>query len=307
MLLPNPSPWLLLLSIGIQSAPTPPTLEDLARLADPIAVVRFEQVHQFEQGQLVQVARASVERCLLGKSSDQHLVLAWKRSQLDEGGTDVAEGTRALVFVDPRPALGPDEALVHWIVKVVGPETPHCLLAGGLWRLEQSENHDTVRIPAPVQSLPEELRASAAERFLAAKRLLAWLDAELDRITPSAGATWVTNGVGGPGGGFRIELSPEGEFHGTEQGRLGPDALERFWQTVESERFRELPDLVGKSKHPDQSSFTAWIRDRSGQHVVRIFFVPPNDLESESARDELARALRVWSAFPGSKRPEPPR
>jgi len=306
VLLSNSILCLSLLSIGLQAAPTPPTLADLTRLADPIAIVRFEQVHSFEHGQFLAAARASVERCLLGRSSDQHLVLVWKRSELEESAAELAQGSRALVFVDPRTTIGPDEAVSKWLAKRIGPQPPRDLLPGGLWRLDDSADGSAARIPTTVHSLPDAWRRSAIRGSVPSDELLAWLDAELDRITPSAGATWVTTSVGGPGGGFHIELGPEGEFHGTEQGRMSSEQLAHFWQTVQTEKFRELPDLVGKCKYPDQSSFTAWTRDRSGQHSVRIFCVSPDDLESDSARGELDRALRVWRAFPGSTRPEPP-
>jgi hypothetical protein len=299
-----------LLAALLQATDTTATLPELTRRADPIAVVRIETIHRLQaridghlQGNVLHVAEARLERRLLGNPSEERLLLLSPPSLPHHELHDLTEGARALVFVDPVRIVKVADPLSARFDEIAGSTVPRYVLQGGAWIIEQSAEADVARVPASVIELPDELQSSVPGSKIPLESLLAWLDKELDRTTPSASAKWVTTGVLGPGGGYHIELEPDGRFHGTEEGLLTPEELARFWQAVGREHFAELPELVGKCKYPDQSFFTAWTRDRSGLHRVRIFFVPDGDLDTPQARAELARALRVWSAFPGSKRP----
>jgi len=84
---------------------------------------------------------------------------------------------------------------------------------------------------------------------------------------------------------------------------LDAEQLAALWQVIETERFAELPESVGRNLYVDQSWFRVWTRRRDGFHSVRIFVVPPDQLESAQARDELARGLRVLDALPGKRHP----
>src|SRR5688572_24646957 len=270
------------LSIGLlpallQASDTTATLPGLARHADPIAVVRIEEIHRLQaridghlQGRVLHIAEARVERRLLGKPSGERLLLLAPTSLPHPELHDLTEGARALVFVDPRRVVRVADSLSARLDEIAGLTVPRYVLPGGVGPIEPRGEVEVARVVAGVSELPDALRTSATGSSLPLEALLAWLDAELDRITPSASATWVTTGPQGPGGGYHIELEPDGRFHGTEEGHLSPDELAGFWQAVERERFDELPELVGMWRGPDQPFFDARTRDRSGSHRVRI-------------------------------------
>jgi hypothetical protein len=295
-----------LLALG-NATSSEPSLEALARQGDPIAVVTIERVHVLEAprervegrrqaAKVLRVAEARVERCLLGRPREgESLFIPLRPNELKLPG--LAPASRAVVFCEPRRGIQADSRLEQQLAALAGSSSPRHLLSAGSWQIDFAEGRDVVLIPDEVFEFPRALDRNFDAETVPLDPLLAWLDGELDRITPSAGASLGTTGPRG----YSLELDPEGRYRGTESGVLDTDRLASFWRTLEEARFESLPDLVGKSKHPDQNSFQVWTRDRTkGLHLVRIFAVPPEELDSDAAREELARALRVWDSFPGA-------
>jgi len=305
---------LALLLAAPRDAQASNTLPQLAREAAPIALVKIERLQDVQQegeridpqrwpDDAIRVAEAAVERCLLGAADLERVVLTLRRPGPDGELHELAPGERALVFLDARrPGF-----LRSWassqtrarLEQLAGPGGPHPPLPAGVWRVQTRAGVDVAVLPPGLGDLPETLASELSQGALPLEPLLDWLDAELDRVTPAVGAVLRSTGPFT----WSVQVDPDGTYQGTEQGRLEPAQLAALWNSLESERFFDLPGRVGWWREPDQSSYRIWTRRRDGYHPVEIYVVPPEQLETDEARQDLARALRALDALPGAKRP----
>ena len=293
-----------------------PTLEGLALEGAPIALVRIERLHRVRHlspgidrrawpEDPIRFAEALVEQRLLGSPGEERVFFLFTVGGPAEGSAADAlvEGDRALVFLEPRQRLATRVSRVtaKRLAILAGAEGPRTPLQGGIWRTEAREGKLFARIPATFGVLPEALAPHVVEGALPLERLLAWLDEELDRVTPQARAELHSTGATP----WWVEVAADGTFRDAkQQGKLDSDQLAAFWRTVDQERFCELSDSVGWSRAPDDGAFVVSIRRRDGFHLVRIWPASTDLLDTQESTDQMVRARCILDAFPGEERPK---
>ncbi len=292
-----------------------PRLEHLARKAAPIAIVRIERIHVIEQvgkpidprlwpEKSIRVAEAVLEQRLLGNPAQERVFFALRRPGAGGEAHSLEAGTRALVFLDGRWRLfwhlEASDRTRRKLEQLTAALGPTLFLDAGVWPVDDSGPVATVSVPDRLDPLPEGVARIRDGDQLPLSELLSWLDLELDRVTPTLDATEVSTGVAP----WMITIEPDGRWHGTEIGRLEPRELEALWRFVDDQRLDEMPQTVGRSRAPCETCYQLCLRRRDGVHRVDIFPMPLETLADASSREHLKRAVWLWNALPGEKRPQ---
>jgi hypothetical protein len=293
---------LLTLALAALTSPGGASLDDCIDRSDRIAAVLVtkvtpvRQAYPFLSGSewpraVIEVAELYVETSFVGPPEEHFVYVADQdgRAPLrlepgqryllflerDRTWTRSSEGTRtALAGVThgaPLFQVLPCESVKLRVLdgegKLAGPQ------AAGQWTLADLEAHIEARLP-----------------FFVAHRV-------------STGAVpWMLR--------VAKDRSITGSMTGTtlEPGVLDPAQLDRLseashrvlWSALDSQRFLELPDEVGRSLGPCDGWLELEVRTRHGPRQVRIRPQDPASIEDAEQREEMRRALAILEALPAT-------
>lgn len=168
-----------------------------------------------------------------------------------------------------------------------------------------------VRVPENSLTLPAGLlkgpviRTVPADpnRLVDCSRLYGSIRREVSETTPTIDAQVVSTG---PLSNWTLHLGADRvctiHSRGEKENRslaLSKGAFEAIVQTIERERFHELPRHVGWCAGPDDGFGMLTIRTTRGTKRVDIYEYLPKSGSAEETEPQL-RAARIWSALPAS-------
>jgi hypothetical protein len=85
-----------------------------------------------------------------------------------------------------------------------------------------------------------------------------------------------------------------------QPGRLSEASHRALWSALDSQRFLELPDEVGRPLGPCDGWLELEVRTRHGPRQVRIRPQDPASIEDAAQRDEMRRALAILDVLPAT-------